>query len=99
MYEKKTVYTPAVYRVNNYEYRCRCSLPSREGQSLHIYSDPQDVVLATMVRTGIRTTTCPDIWTLIHEAGYQFPRTPLLGFSVNRGNPGLLALYRRKTLP
>ena len=23
MYEKKTVYTPAVYRVNNYEYRCR----------------------------------------------------------------------------
>ena len=22
MYEKKTVYTPAVYRVNNYEYRC-----------------------------------------------------------------------------
>ena len=67
----------------------------KEGQSLNLYADLQDVVFGLNTRAGVNDANRPQSCISSHERGYGFPRILilLLGSPVNRGNGSLLNAY------
>ena len=65
----------------------------KEGQSLNLYADLQDVVFGLNTRAGVNDANRPQSCISSHERGYGFPRLLLLGSPVNRGNGSLLNAY------
>ena len=65
----------------------------KEGQSLNLYADLQDVMFRPNTRAGVNDANRPQYCISSHERGYGFPRILLLGSPVNRGNGSLLNAY------